>query len=461
MIPWWVLAVVVFGVNVTLWGLIGLLRLLDSSRGSLTARLPGPLGGRRRERGKALAAEARVGVGDVAVLIAAHNEQAVIADSLRAITELVPPESVHVVSDGSTDDTVAAARRCGVRVLSTRRNVGKAGALQEGIRRFGLVRRFRAVMLLDADTQVRPGYFDAALPLFDDPAIVAVAGCVTTSWRARGLSPVGKLVAFHRQRIYAVTQYVLKFGQTWRRANATHIVPGFASLYRTEVLPRIEVNPPGLVIEDFNMTFEVYQKRLGRVGFTPRAVAATQDPGTLRDYVRQCRRWSLGLWQTVRRHPPRANLFSAMLGLMLIELLSSSIMLVLLPLALLLVVVPEVAGLASLPPVAAWHAPMAAVVGPEALVFGLLVPDLVLTCLVALFQRQPRFLLFGCCFLPLRVLDSVVALWALVRAWMAGSTGRWRSPARSSITAAAVDPGSGAATRAEGVSPAGGGDTRP
>lgn len=453
MIPWWALFVVVFGVNIALWGLIGLLRLLDGARGSWRF---GPFG--RARRGKARrretaepAAESAVGIGDVAVLIAAHDERAVIADSLEAIAGLVPRENVHVISDGSTDDTVAVAQRCGVRVLSTRCNVGKAGALQEGIRRFGLVQRFRVVMLLDADTQVRPGYFDAALPLFDDPGVVAVAGCVTTSWRGRGLSPVGRLVAFHRERIYALTQHAIKFGQTWRRVNATHVVPGFASLYRTAVLPKIEVNPPGLVIEDFNMTFEVYQKGLGRVGFTPRAIAATQDPGTLRDYVRQCRRWSLGLWQTVRRHPPRANLFSAMLGLMLLELLTSSVMLVLLALALLLVVVPEAVGLT---------APLVAdAIGPEPLLLGLVVPDAVLTCVVALFQRQPRFLLFGCCFLPLRVLDSAVALWAVVRAWTEGSSGRWRSPVRS-VATTAVDSDGGVAARAEGASAVRGGDVR-
>ncbi len=32
----------------------------------------------------------------------------------------------------------------------------------------------------------------------------------------------------------------------------------------------MDMNPPGLVIEDFNMTFEVYQKQLGKVGFTLR-----------------------------------------------------------------------------------------------------------------------------------------------------------------------------------------------
>lgn len=457
MIPWWVLAVVAFGANFTLWGTIGLCRLLDGSTGRWVPRrrtrdLAGARGkasrhryrknrGRHRSRHR-LRRRARLGqqragqlgVEDVAVLIAAHNEEAVIVASLQAITALVPTSNVHVVSDGSTDRTVELARQTGVNVISTETNVGKAGALQTGIRRFRLVDRFEVVMLLDADTHVEPGYFRAALPLFDDPQIVAVAGCVRTSWRDRALSPIGKLVAFHRQRIYSVTQYLLKFGQTWRRLNATHIVPGFASLYRSEVLPQIEVNPPGLVIEDFNMTFEVYQKRLGKVGFTPSAVAATQDPGTLHDYVRQCKRWSLGLWQTVRLHPPRPNLFTVMLALLLLELLTSSIMLVLLPLVLVVLVLPELfTALLAVPWIAELHDLVSGYLSLGAVLFGIVVPDLLLTLAVTVLLRQPRFLLFAWLFLLLRVLDSAIALYALPWAWFSRSTGQWRSPRRRVI----------------------------
>ncbi|MDR7300169.1 glycosyltransferase family 2 protein [Haloactinomyces albus] len=435
MIPWWMLAVFVFGANFTLWGTIGLLRLLDgpttrrggirfASRGAHALRKPP-----KREVSSIRAGS--LTVRDVAVLIPAHNEGLVIADSLRAVLDVVPKANVHVVSDGSTDDTFELARATGARVIRTRSNVGKAGALQEAIERFRLVERFEVVMLLDADTRVDSGYFQAALPLFDDPRVVAVAGYVRSDWRRRSLSPLGKLLVCHRQRIYALTQFLLKFGQTWRRANATHIIPGFASLYRTEVLPHIEVNPPGLVIEDFNMTFEVYQKGLGKVGFTPAAVAVTQDPGSLGDYVRQTKRWALGWWQTVRRHRPRANLFTGMLTLLLLEQVTSGVLIVLLPFVLLLLVVPELTGIVlTIPGLAEIHGFVAAHVGFTALLFGVVLPDIVLTCTVALCHRKIRFLLFGVFFLVLRILDSAIALYALPLAWLSRSTGRWRSPSR-------------------------------
>ena len=122
-------------------------------------------------------------------------------------------------------------------------------------------------------------------------------------------------------------------------------------MYRTDVLPQIEMNPPGLVIEDFNMTFEIYQKRLGKVAFSLGAVAVTQDPDNLRDYVRQIKRWGLGLWQTVRRHPPRLSLFSAMLTLTLIEVVTSCLLLLLVPGVLLVLLMPDLVGGAGTWPV--------------------------------------------------------------------------------------------------------------
>jgi cellulose synthase/poly-beta-1,6-N-acetylglucosamine synthase-like glycosyltransferase len=417
--PWWSVAVVVFGVNFTLWATIGLVRLLEETWA--------------RRRSSSPSTDPSMTVQDVAVLIPAHNEELVIESSIAAIAALVPRENIHVVSDGSTDQTAELARHAGVNVIETHTNVGKAGALEEAIDRFGLVERFQAVLLLDADTTIEPGYFAAALPYFDDPKVVAVAGAVRTHWHERGLSLIGKVLVCHRQRIYAISQRLLKFGQTWRFTNATHIVPGFASMYRTAVLPKIEMNPPGLVIEDFNMTFEVYQKRLGKVAFTLSAVAVTQDPDNLRDYVRQIKRWGLGLWQTVRRHPPQLSLFSAMLTVLLLELLTSSMFFLLLPFLILVLAVPALYPDAlAWPGIASVHDAVAAHMRLQVLLFAVTGVDLALSCLVALIERRLRFLTLWIFFPFLRVLDAAVALYVFPLAWLS-STGRWTSPARRTV----------------------------
>ncbi|PRW62333.1 glycosyltransferase [Actinopolyspora mortivallis] len=443
-IPWWLLAVLVFGTNFVLWGGVGLLRATSALLGWVRTRVLarswllralsdlGRLCSPPRAISETVPRRAgRIGVERVAVLMAAHNEELVIRRSLESVLALVPAENVHVVSDGSTDRTVEIAESTGVNVISTRANVGKAGALREAVERFELVERYAFVLLLDADTRLDDNYFRAALPLFENPEVAAVAGFVRSDWDRSGMSLLGRLLVCHRQRIYALSQYLLKFGQTWLRCNATHIVPGFASMYRTAVLPFIEMNPPGLVIEDFNMTFEVYQKGLGKVGFTPRAVAYTQDPDNLRDYVRQTKRWALGLWQTVRRHRPRRNLFSCMVFLLIMELLTSSLMMVLLPAVLLLLLVPvlfpEFAADSVLGPL---HEAVSGHVSLVTLLFGVVLVDLLLSLLATLLLRRPRFLVFGAFFLGLRVLDCALSLYTLPLAWLTRSTGRWSSPGR-------------------------------
>jgi biofilm PGA synthesis N-glycosyltransferase PgaC len=445
-LPWWFLALFVLGVNFAIWGAVGAIRLMESRTAALARRRSPELGhpaakivARPQKRGAAtpepVSRRAALSVGDVAVLMPAHNEAAVLNASLDAIMQLVPAANVHVVSDGSTDDTPEIARRAGANVYETRQNVGKAGALHEAIGHFGLIDRYSVVLLLDADTRVQPDYFTEALPLFDAPDVVAVAGCVQTA-RDRKLGLIGNVLVGHRERIYSIGQRVLKFGQTYLRANATHIVPGFASMYRTEVLPYIDLNPPGLVIEDFNMTFEVYQKRLGKVAFTLSAVAVTQDPDRFRDYVKQTRRWAVGLWQTVRRHPPRANLFTAMLAVLLTELITSSAIFVMLPLILIVLLVPDAAqSTLHWLPFDEVHTVVAAHMKLSAVLFGVAVPDYAMTCLVAILDRRPRLLLFGLFFPLLRIVDAVIGLSAIPAGWLVRSNGTWKSPARRAVDA--------------------------
>jgi cellulose synthase/poly-beta-1,6-N-acetylglucosamine synthase-like glycosyltransferase len=448
LIPVWLMVMLIFGINFTLWGTIGFLRIVDSLLDRFR-RIPRNAGStaHRALRAAMLAQSSEnsgltsgslarsddtvLTIADLAVLMAAHNEEVVIDDSLAAITVLLPPENVHVVSDASTDSTVALACRRGVHVIETATNVGKAGALEEGIRVFGLVERFSVVLLLDADTRLDPGYFRAALPLFDDPDVVAVAGCAHSNWRTPGLSFLGQLVTAHRSRIYALTQRLLKYGQTWRRTNATHIVPGFASMYRTTVLPSITINPGGLVIEDFNMTFQVYRKRLGRVGFTVSAIAVTQDPVTVHDYIKQTTRWALGLWQTVRRHRLHRDFLSVMLCLLLLELLTASLAYLALPVVVTVLAVPDLFPAVLHWPVASTvHSAIAGHVSLRAIYLGILLPDLLLTLAVAAVEKRPRYLLYAFFFVFMRTIDAAIALYTLPRAWREKSTGRWVSPSR-------------------------------
>ena len=44
-------------------------------------------------------------------------------------------------------------------------------------------------------------------------------------------------------------------------------------------------------------TIQVHRKKLGKIIYQKRAVVSTQDPRTIRDYIKQMYRWHSGAWQ--------------------------------------------------------------------------------------------------------------------------------------------------------------------
>jgi poly-beta-1,6-N-acetyl-D-glucosamine synthase len=368
--------------------------------------------------------------GGVAIVIAAHNEELVIEKTLDSAMSQVPRGQVYVASDGSTDATTELALRRGANVLDLNPNRGKAGAIVAAIDHFDLVERYDVVMLLDADTVLAADYLDSGLPLFDDPEIVAVAGRASTIFSPPPATAIGRILVTYRQRVYIAVQYLLKYGQASRLVNVVSIVPGFASMYRTRVVKSIDIDAPGLSIEDYNMTFEIHAKSLGRIAFNPRAaIAHTQDPDTLRDYAKQVRRWSLGFWQTLLRHGWHARLFFVVAWLSVIELVIACVMLVVTPPVALL------SGLSGLFVDWGWDATgdlriFATTLPAWILVLGILVPDVALSIATAILTRNARFLLYAPVFPLLRILDAVLTLIALRRALSGSSSGVWQSPQR-------------------------------
>jgi biofilm PGA synthesis N-glycosyltransferase PgaC len=342
----------------------------------------------------------------------------------------VPRGQVYVASDGSTDATTELAIRRGANVLDINPNRGKAGAIVAAIEHFDLVERYDIVMLLDADTVLADDYLDSGLPLFDDPEIVAVAGRASTIFTPAPPTVVGRILVTYRQRVYIAVQYLLKYGQASRLVNVVSIVPGFASMYRTRVVGSIDIDAPGLSIEDYNMTFEIHAKSLGRIAFNPRAaIARTQDPDTLREYAKQVQRWSLGFWQTLLRHGWHARVFFLVTWLSVIELVIACVMLVITPPVALL---SEVSGLFA---GWGWDATgdlriFSTMLPAWVLVLGILVPDIMLSILTAILTKNARFLGYALVFPLLRILDAVLCLVALRRALGGSSSGVWQSPQR-------------------------------
>ena len=366
----------------------------------------------------------------VAVLLAAHNEELVIEKTLESLKGIVRADQVYVASDGSKDRTVELVQASGCNVVDIQPNKGKAGALEYALDYFDICKRYKLVLFVDADARVDRDYLDRALPFFTDPKVTAFAGYARSDWPAhRGLKLGGYLVAY-RTRLNLILQALFRFGQTWGRVSLSPIIPGFCSLYRTSILGKMEMNPKGLVIEDFNMTFEVHHKKLGRIANYPGVGALDQDPDNYADYFKQIKRWSLGFWQTVRRHGVWVSVFWMALSLFLAELLLSSVFFLSLPVLLVIFGLVYVGAIGGGFLVEGHLSLGLYSVEFADLFFGVILADYIMTLIVAIHQQRPKIALYGLGFIFLRIVDAWIFFYTFVLAFFAKSDGRWKPPTR-------------------------------
>lgn len=99
----------------------------------------------------------------VAVLVPAHNEAAVVAETLRSITpQMAAGDRLLVVADNCSDETADIAAQAGAEVVVRHNDElrGKGYALDFGIRHLASASPPEVVVIVDADCQVGEGCID-------------------------------------------------------------------------------------------------------------------------------------------------------------------------------------------------------------------------------------------------------------------------------------------------------------
>lgn len=227
------------------------------------------------------------------VIIPAHNEEGGIGDTLRSVLDAgIPPGDIFVIDDCSSDRTSEVASREAIRLFRNPVNLGKAESIARVLSREPVFDRYDLIALLDADTEVDPGYFDAmttAAARHED--VVLFVGQV----KSRRHNWVTASRAFD----YTFMHDVYKTAQS--KLSVVTVSPGCSSVYRSRALREIEIRGDTLA-EDMDWTIQVHRKNLGKALYLKEAVVYTQDPATLGDYVRQIRRWYAGFMQVIRKH---------------------------------------------------------------------------------------------------------------------------------------------------------------
>lgn len=227
------------------------------------------------------------------VIVPAKDEGLVIDGTLASLLATdISPTDIYVMDDGSSDNTGAIAKRLGVMVLRNETNIGKAKSIARAVEHFALTSRYDLIALMDADTRVDPHYFAAVKKSFTDNK-----GAAVVCGQAKS-APHNWLTAY-RSLAYFLSHFIYKDGQS--KMGVITVAAGCTTTYRSDIFPQLEWNSDTLV-EDMDVTVQVHRKRLGAIVYEKGAVVHTQDPKTLRDYIKQLQRWDTGMWQIFKKY---------------------------------------------------------------------------------------------------------------------------------------------------------------
>lgn len=229
----------------------------------------------------------------IAFLIPAYNEEKVISSTIRHLLLISQRKDIYMVDDGSKDRTYQTARRFGVNAIRIK-NGGKANAINTGVKEFNLTKSYKYIMPVDADTVLSPNLSKVVIDVFEKDTQAELAAVV-----CKVVGRDTSLTTTYRMWEYEISQTIHKAAQSI--INAITVNPGCSTIYRSEIFEKMDF-PHRTMTEDMDMTFYIHRKRIGKIKYIPNVTVITQDPKTIKEYVKQIRRWYTGFWHCVIKH---------------------------------------------------------------------------------------------------------------------------------------------------------------
>ena len=231
----------------------------------------------------------------ISVLIPAYNEQ----ENIRATIESIlrsrhERKEVIVIDDGSTDKTgdvvkevIAANPTYPLRLIQVE-NGGKSSALNHGMHGA----KYPVCAVLDADAVLEPMALSYFAHHFSDPKVAAVAGRVCTTNSRYSLDMFQKLE-------YAIGQNIDK--RALSVFGVVGVVPGPAGAWSKAHVLEAGGFSNDTLVEDQDMTLTLL--RMGKkIAYEERAVAYTETPHSVKNFLKQRFRWVYGTMQCFWKH---------------------------------------------------------------------------------------------------------------------------------------------------------------
>jgi biofilm PGA synthesis N-glycosyltransferase PgaC len=235
----------------------------------------------------------------VTIVIAARNEEAGIAETIRSAvqTDYAGPVTFMLADNGSTDATCEVAERVATAldaelVIIHEPKPGKANALNHALRMV----ETPYVVTVDADTLLHRQALRRLIARIESaPAdTVAVAGAVMIR------NSRANLLTRMQEWDYFLGIAAVKRMQGLYQS--TLVAQGAFSLYRTDELRRVG-GWPDAIGEDIVVTWRLMETG-DRVLTEPTAIAFTDAPTQVSHFMRQRARWARGMVEAIRTVPP-------------------------------------------------------------------------------------------------------------------------------------------------------------
>ncbi len=258
------------------WASAGLLAYTQAGYAALLAGLA-------RARSPLPSPQPSAGTPDVSLIVAAYDEQGVIADKLAdALSQDWPRERLEVIvcSDGSSDDTASAARAAGADLVLELPRGGKVRAQDAGVRHA----RGEIVAFSDANATWEPDALRELVSPFAEPRVGYVCGQV------RFVNEKGT----NQEGLY--WRY-----ETWIRgleSRLASVTAGNGAIYATRRAAYIEVDP--IMGHDLSFPFNMV-KRGWRAVYAPRARATEKMVPSIEGEFARKRRMMSHTWAIVLR----------------------------------------------------------------------------------------------------------------------------------------------------------------
>lgn len=234
-----------------------------------------------------------------ALLVPAHNEEAVLGDFFASLRELSYPDAlveIHLVADNCTDTTADIAREAGAFVYErhNERDRGKGHALRWLLTQLDAAgREYDAYVIIDADSQVSPNFLNEM-----NAQLQAGQQIIQSQYRVQNSQEAW--TAGLRSVAFALFNHLRPLGRTalgWSSG-----LKGTGMCFSAEVVRRFGWKSFSLT-EDVEYHVELVKAGL-RVAYAPTAIVWSAMPTSLKQAQSQQMRWERGRLELVRRHVP-------------------------------------------------------------------------------------------------------------------------------------------------------------